>query len=122
MGGHYFNDMTPIEFAEHVKEFFPELLISMLKKLFNSSQQCISVKNISYVDHQTSYMSRYSAYEDESCWEDIEQLTLDEALARSLQLEDDFNDSDVTGHLSGSGLSDYAVAKLMNLSGNENSP
>ncbi|KAL2550350.1 E3 ubiquitin ligase BIG BROTHER [Forsythia ovata] len=49
-------------------------------------------------------MSRFSGHEDESRWEDIEQLTLDEALARSLQLEDDFDDSDVSGYRAGNKL------------------
>ncbi|CAA2981568.1 Hypothetical predicted protein [Olea europaea subsp. europaea] len=37
---------------------------------------------------QQQQYERFSAYVDESWWEDIEQFTLDEALARSLQLQD----------------------------------
>ncbi|CAI9762398.1 unnamed protein product [Fraxinus pennsylvanica] len=120
MSDHYFNDMTPTEFAEHMEEIFPEFgaldveeVLQQQRSAYLYIQENKSIKP----DVQTRNRSRFSAYEDESWWEDIEQLTVDEALARSLQLECySGDDSDVTRHLAGTIESPPPAPRVASLS------
>ncbi|KAL2558587.1 E3 ubiquitin ligase BIG BROTHER-like [Forsythia ovata] len=89
----YLNGMTPSEIAVHFKEIYPEFGDLNVEEVLLQQEsaylyiQASGKAKVTTSDYgQTSNRNQFSAQENES------QLALDEALARSLELGDDFVD------------------------------
>ncbi|KAH6828187.1 RING/U-box superfamily protein [Perilla frutescens var. hirtella] len=97
---HYLADMTPAEFAEHLKDSCPEFgdlnveeLLLVQESAFQYIQNNNQTKDTASSYGETSDSSLVFEHENElSRGASIDhQLALDEALARALELGDDFN-------------------------------
>lgn len=96
---HYSSGGIPSEIAENLKDFFPEdgdlsyeEVLLQQETVYLSFQANGKNKNMSSECGQTSSEHQLSAQKGDSSRSLESQLALDEALARSLQLGDDFED------------------------------
>ncbi|GFP84772.1 E3 ubiquitin ligase big brother [Phtheirospermum japonicum] len=98
---HYLTGMTPDEIAQHFKDICPEFgdlnadeVLFMQESAFQYIQTNKQNSNTNSGYGETSNNSSVSAHENESSSHGTSvenQLALDEALARALELGDDFN-------------------------------
>ncbi|KAK6117556.1 hypothetical protein DH2020_048711 [Rehmannia glutinosa] len=108
---HYLTGMTPDEIAEHFKDIYPEfgdLNVEEVLLMQESAYQYIQInkqnRGTSSGCGETSNSSPVLAHENESSHgTSVEhQLALDEAIARALELGDDFNNFYIHEHGVGS--------------------
>ncbi|KAL6526952.1 hypothetical protein OROGR_016042 [Orobanche gracilis] len=104
---HYLTGLAPDEIAEHFKDICPEFgdlnveeVVLMQESAFQYIQTNKENKNTASGYGETSNSSSVSAHESESSHvTNVEhQLALDEALARALDLGDDFNNFCIHEH------------------------